>query len=87
METLGINSNRFHKLGTPKMFWTDRWTKAGHSNGPTQSGANVPFFIIFKKKLIYQRRPKALMWSKGLNHKLGYLSEEQIFFNVQNSLL
>ena len=25
METLGINSNRFHELGTPKVFWTDRW--------------------------------------------------------------
>ena len=31
------------------------------------SGANVPFFIIFFKILTFQRRPKALVWSKGLS--------------------
>ena len=29
--------------------------------------ANVPFFIIFFKKLTFQRHPKTLVWSKGLN--------------------
>ena len=30
------------------------------------SGANVQFFIIFKKNLTLQRHPKGLVWSKGL---------------------
>ena len=29
--------------------------------------ANVPFFIIFKKKHSFQRRPNALVWSIGLS--------------------
>ena len=35
-------------------------------NGTFAPGANVPFFIIFLKKLTFQRRPKALVCSKGL---------------------
>ena len=37
--------------------------------------ANVPFFIIFFKNLTFQRRPKSLVWSKGISmfcKKLNY---------------
>ena len=36
------------------------------------SGANVPFFLLFSKNLTFQRRPKALVLSKGITNKASW---------------